>query len=108
MMLTESTGPGPRPSGGRAGKWIRQGAGWALVVLGLVGLVVPVLQGVLFLFLGLSMLSADSAWARGLLARLKRRHGKPPAGGSSGPAEGAETRKADASRRGCSADPPMR
>jgi uncharacterized protein len=105
LMPTESTAPVPEPPGGRVGRWIRQSAGWALIVLGLIGLVVPVLQGVLFLFLGLSMLSADSAWARRLLRRLKRRQGERPQGSAPGAGEAGGS---ESSRRGCSADPPMR
>ena len=38
--------------------------GYACIVVGIIGLFLPILQGVLFLLLGLSLLGADSAWAR--------------------------------------------
>lgn len=38
--------------------------GWALVLLGIVGLFLPILQGVLFLALGFALLSAESQWVR--------------------------------------------
>ena len=38
--------------------------GWSLIVLGVIGLFLPVLQGVLFLLIGLFVLSSEYAWAR--------------------------------------------
>lgn len=49
------------------------GVGYGFLVLGIVGLVVPVLQGVLFIVLGLVVLSRHAPWARRALLRLKRR-----------------------------------
>jgi hypothetical protein len=43
--------------------------GWLFVIAGAVGLVLPVLQGILFLLIGLAILSKEYRWAR----RLKRR-----------------------------------
>ena len=48
--------------------------GWALVALGIVGLFLPVLQGVLFLFLGLYVLSRESTTAHAWLEKLRARH----------------------------------
>ncbi len=48
-------------------------AGWFLVGLGIVGLFVPVLQGVLLIALGLIVLSRHSAPVRRLVERLRRR-----------------------------------
>jgi len=50
--------------------------GWALVAVGVVGLFVPVLQGVLFIMLGLYLLSRESRVARGWLQKLRRRYPK--------------------------------
>jgi uncharacterized protein (TIGR02611 family) len=47
--------------------------GWAFVLLGVLGLFLPVLQGVLFILIGLLILSSEYHWARRLLERLKRR-----------------------------------
>lgn len=47
--------------------------GWAFVVLGIVGLVLPILQGILFLLIGLSLLSQQSPWAARVLRRLRER-----------------------------------
>jgi uncharacterized membrane protein YbaN (DUF454 family) len=48
--------------------------GWLLIVLGVVGLALPVLQGVLFILLGFYVLSRESRWARGLFERLRARY----------------------------------
>lgn len=47
--------------------------GWALVILGVIGLFVPILQGVLFLLLGLWILSHESHWAHRCLLKLRLR-----------------------------------
>lgn len=43
------------------------------MVLGVVGLLVPVLPGVLFLIAGLLILSTEYLWASHILTRLRRR-----------------------------------
>lgn len=48
--------------------------GIALLGLGVVGLFLPILQGVLFLFLGLALLSTESRRVRGVMVRLRRRY----------------------------------
>ena len=48
-------------------------AGWAFVRLGIAGLFLPILQGVLFILIGLIILSSEYVWAHHLLARLKQR-----------------------------------
>lgn len=47
--------------------------GWGLVVLGFIGLFVPILQGILLILLGLWVLSRESLWARRILWKLRRR-----------------------------------
>lgn len=44
--------------------------GWGFIFLGILGLFLPVLQGVLFLVIGLVILSSEYAWAHRLLQRL--------------------------------------
>jgi uncharacterized membrane protein YbaN (DUF454 family) len=51
-------------------------AGWMFIVLGLLGLVLPVLQGILFLLIGLSLLSNSSPWAAKILNRVRERFPK--------------------------------
>jgi uncharacterized membrane protein YbaN (DUF454 family) len=48
-------------------------AGWALLLLGAAGLLLPVLPGVMLLILGLSFLSLEYKWARRLMCPLLRR-----------------------------------
>ena len=45
--------------------------GWFFVVLGIIGSFLPVLQGILFLLVGLIILSSEYVWAHRLLARLR-------------------------------------
>ena len=51
--------------------------GIGLLGLGFVGLFLPILQGVLFLFLGLAILGTESRRVRRLMDELKRRHPGP-------------------------------
>ena len=48
-------------------------AGWALLVVGCAGLVLPVLPGVMLLIIGLSFLSLEYKWARRWMGPLLRR-----------------------------------
>jgi uncharacterized membrane protein YbaN (DUF454 family) len=47
--------------------------GWGFVLLGIVGLFLPVLQGILFILIGLIILSSEYVWAHHLLEKLKNR-----------------------------------
>lgn len=47
--------------------------GWSFVLLGIAGLVLPILQGILFLLVGLFILSTVSPWAARLLHRIRKR-----------------------------------
>lgn len=51
-------------------------AGWVFIILGIAGLFLPVLQGILFLLVGLIILSTEYVWAHKLLMRLKARFPK--------------------------------
>jgi uncharacterized membrane protein YbaN (DUF454 family) len=46
--------------------------GWGFILLGIAGLFLPILQGVLFLVVGLIILSSEYVWAHHLLARLRK------------------------------------
>lgn len=48
-------------------------AGWLFIVLGIVGLVLPILQGILFILVGLFLLSSVSPRAERLLHRIRKR-----------------------------------
>ena len=45
----------------------------AIYVVGMIGLLLPVLQGVLFLVIGLLILSSEYVWAHRLLGKLRQR-----------------------------------
>jgi uncharacterized membrane protein YbaN (DUF454 family) len=47
--------------------------GWGFIALGVAGLLLPVLQGVLFLLIGLTILSSEYAWAHHLLQKARNR-----------------------------------
>ena len=47
--------------------------GWGFIVLGILGIVLPILQGVLFLLIGLYILSSISPRAARMLQRLRKR-----------------------------------
>ena len=48
-------------------------AGWGFILLGILGLFLPILQGILFLLVGLFLLSEESPWAKRMLDKLKER-----------------------------------
>jgi uncharacterized membrane protein YbaN (DUF454 family) len=48
-------------------------AGWALLILGILGLFLPVLPGVLLMVVALSLLSIEYAWARRWMGSLLHR-----------------------------------
>jgi uncharacterized protein len=50
--------------------------GWAFLVLGFVGLFLPFLQGILFLLIGLIILSSEYVWAHHLLNKVRQRFPK--------------------------------
>lgn len=49
-------------------------AGYGLLAFGIIGVVLPVLHGMLFVVIGLALLSRHEPWARAMLERLKRQH----------------------------------
>jgi len=51
-------------------------AGWSFILLGIVGLFLPVLQGALFLLVALIILSSEYVWAHRLLSKLRERFPK--------------------------------
>jgi uncharacterized membrane protein YbaN (DUF454 family) len=51
-------------------------SGWCFIVLGILGLVLPILQGILFLLVGLYLLSDDSPWAARVLHRVRKKFPK--------------------------------
>ncbi len=60
----------------RTSSIVIQIVGWSFILLGIVGLVLPFLQGILFILVGLIILSSQYAWARSLLEKLRSRFPK--------------------------------
>ncbi len=60
----------------RIKRWTLIAAGWFFVLLGIAGLFLPVLQGILFLLIGLLLLSSEYVWAHRILSRLRERFPK--------------------------------
>jgi len=60
-------------AGGKHLLWraVRLGTGWALLLLGIAGLFLPLIPGILFLASGLAVLSGESRWARRILERIR-------------------------------------
>jgi uncharacterized membrane protein YbaN (DUF454 family) len=50
--------------------------GWGFLLLGIAGLFLPILQGILFILIGLVILSTEYVWAHHLLNRLHQRFPK--------------------------------
>ncbi len=50
--------------------------GWTFILVGIVGLFLPVLQGMLFIFIGLLILSSEYVWAHSLLQKIRRKFPK--------------------------------
>lgn len=48
-------------------------AGWVFIVLGVIGLFLPFMQGILFIMIGLTILSSEYVWAHHLLTKVRAR-----------------------------------
>ena len=53
-----------------------QALGYFFLVLGVLGMFLPILQGFLFLFVGLIILARHAPWAQRLLDRIRNQHPK--------------------------------
>ncbi len=51
-----------------------QAIGYLFLLLGVLGMVLPVLQGFLFLAVGMIILAKTAPWAKRLLDRFRKRH----------------------------------
>lgn len=57
-----------------AKRWLKLGLGYLLLLLGAAGMFLPILQGFLFLALGLAILQHETEWGRRLNKRLRRKY----------------------------------
>jgi uncharacterized membrane protein YbaN (DUF454 family) len=79
MYLDTQQPRAEKPQSSRRSRFARVAGiivGWAFVVLGIVGLFLPVLQGILFLVIGLLILSREYSWARNLISYFRKRFPK--------------------------------
>ena len=53
---------------------LRHVLGWFFVVLGIIGLFLPILQGILFILVGITILAPEIPLFRRLLSELQRRY----------------------------------
>lgn len=60
-----------RPS--RVRRWAMVALGYFFLVFGVIGIVLPVLHGTIFFFMGLAILAQEVEWARRLRARIAER-----------------------------------
>jgi uncharacterized protein len=58
------------------GRFIGSAVGYAFLILGIIGLFLPILQGILFIFVGLIILGRYARWSLWLLNRIKNKHAK--------------------------------
>ena len=68
--------PDQKPKRSRLLRFVILVSGWMFIVLGILGLFLPILQGILFLAIGASLLSMESPMARRFLERARRRYPK--------------------------------
>lgn len=61
----------PRPS--RLKRWALMAFGYFFLVFGVIGIVLPVLHGTIFFFMGLAILAQEVEWARRLRRHLAER-----------------------------------
>lgn len=52
-------------------RWVRLVGGWGLILIGVVGLFLPFLQGIALIVAGLALLNKDAPWARRGMERIK-------------------------------------
>lgn len=55
---------------------LRTLVGWVCLVIGLLGIILPIIPGIPFLIAGLALLSTEHRWVRSLLVWTKRRLGR--------------------------------
>jgi len=63
----------PDQQGRGVKRWLKVGVGWCLLVVGVAGLFLPVIQGLLCIAGGLTLLSTEYRWAAVCLAWVKRK-----------------------------------
>lgn len=57
-------------------RFFRLVVGWVCVLLGIAGIILPIIPGIPFLVAGLALLSTEHRWVRSLLVWTKRKLGR--------------------------------
>lgn len=57
-------------------KWVMNILGYGFLILGIIGCFLPILQGILFIIIGLAILSKSAPWANQLLIKFRNKHPK--------------------------------
>jgi len=70
----------PKPFRTRWKRFLILVTGWMFVVLGILGLFLPILQGILFLAIGFYLLSLESPWVHHRMEQVRERY--PRIGGT--------------------------
>ena len=77
-------GPAENQAESRNNRWrklvdksplFRMVIGWVCLIIGLLGIILPIIPGVPFLIVGLALLSTEHRWVRSLLVWTKRKLG---------------------------------
>lgn len=58
------------------GRIWRELVGWSCLVIGVLGIILPIIPGIPFLVVGLAALSTEYRWVRSLLVWMKRKLGR--------------------------------
>jgi uncharacterized membrane protein YbaN (DUF454 family) len=66
--------PKETPKRSRLMRFVILASGWMFIFLGVLGLFLPILQGILFLAIGAYLLSLESPMARRVIERIRRRY----------------------------------
>lgn len=57
-------------------RWLMNMLGYSFLILGIIGCFTPILQGFLFIFIGLAILSKSAPWAKNLLIKFREKNPK--------------------------------
>ena len=74
LPVKRRTGRPPKPFRTRWKRFLILLTGWFFVFLGILGLVLPVLQGILFLAIGFYLLSLESPWVHRKMDQVRDRY----------------------------------
>ena len=64
----------PKPFRSKWRRFLILVAGWFFVVLGVLGIFLPILQGILFLAVGFYLLSLESPWAHRKIEQMRMKY----------------------------------